>query len=107
MFSVFERARWLASTSRMQPFDNLDWILALKIDHFRTAADTVRGRLISRDWMQRFAGVLDRLPKVTCSTASWSCWTKAGVLCSTSFCLAVVIRRTWPSSFWVLTYEHR
>jgi hypothetical protein len=47
----------------MQPFDNLDWILALKIDHFRAAADTVRGRLISRDWMQRFARVLDRLPK--------------------------------------------
>jgi bifunctional non-homologous end joining protein LigD len=51
--------------SRATPFDNSDWIFELKFDGFRAAADTVRGRLISRNghWLKRFEGVLDRLPK--------------------------------------------
>jgi bifunctional non-homologous end joining protein LigD len=50
---------------RTTPFDHPDWIFELKFDGFRAAADTVRGRFISRNGnaMQRFAGVLDRLPK--------------------------------------------
>jgi ATP-dependent DNA ligase len=49
--------------ARTTPFDDPDW--AVKFDDFRAAADTVRGQLISRNgnWMQRLAGVLDRLPK--------------------------------------------
>jgi bifunctional non-homologous end joining protein LigD len=51
--------------ARLAPFDHPDWVFEVKFDGFRAAADTVRGRLISRNgnWMQRFAGVLDRLPK--------------------------------------------
>lgn len=50
---------------RAEPFDNPDWLFELKFDGFRAAADTVRGRLISRNSkrMQRFEEVLDRLPK--------------------------------------------
>jgi ATP-dependent DNA ligase len=51
--------------ARSTPFDDPAWIFELKFDAFRAAADTVRGRLISRNGnrIQRFAGVLDRLPK--------------------------------------------
>ena len=50
---------------RPEPFDHADWLFELKFDGFWAAADTVRGRLISRngDRMQRFEGVLDLLPK--------------------------------------------
>jgi ATP-dependent DNA ligase len=50
---------------RAEPFDHADWLFELKFDGFRAAADTVRGRLISRNGnrMQRFEEVLDRLPK--------------------------------------------
>jgi ATP-dependent DNA ligase len=34
---------------RAQPFDHADWIFEAKFDGFRAAADTVRGRLISRN----------------------------------------------------------
>jgi hypothetical protein len=33
---------------RAEPFDHADWIFEAKFDGFRAAADTVRGRLISR-----------------------------------------------------------
>jgi bifunctional non-homologous end joining protein LigD len=51
--------------TRAAPFDDPAWIFELKFDGFRAAADTVRGQFISRNGnaMQRFAGVLDRLPK--------------------------------------------
>jgi hypothetical protein len=47
-------------SARIAPFDDSNWI-----DGFRAAADTVRGRLISRNghWLQCFKAVLDRLPK--------------------------------------------
>jgi ATP-dependent DNA ligase len=50
---------------RAEPFDHGDWLFELKYDGFRAAADTVRGRLISRNGsrMRRFEEVLDRLPK--------------------------------------------
>jgi bifunctional non-homologous end joining protein LigD len=50
---------------RAEPFDDADWLFEPKFDGFRAAADTVRGRLISRNGnrMQRFEEVLDRLPK--------------------------------------------
>jgi bifunctional non-homologous end joining protein LigD len=50
---------------RPEPFDHADWLFELKFDGFRAAADTVRGRLVSRNGerLQRFEGVLDLLPK--------------------------------------------
>jgi bifunctional non-homologous end joining protein LigD len=50
---------------RAEPFDHADWVFEAKFDGFRAAADTVRGRLISRNGnrMQRFEQVLDLLPK--------------------------------------------
>jgi ATP-dependent DNA ligase len=50
---------------RAEPFDHADWVFEAKFDGFRAAADTVRGRLISRNGsrMRRFEGVLDLLPK--------------------------------------------
>jgi ATP-dependent DNA ligase len=48
-----------------EPFDHADWLFEAKFDGFRAAADTVRGRLISRNGnqMHRFEQVLDLLPK--------------------------------------------
>src|SRR5215472_3303740 len=48
-----------------EPFDHADWVFEAKFDGFRAAADTVRGRLISRhgNRMMRFEEVLDLLPK--------------------------------------------
>ena len=48
-----------------EPFDHADWVFEAKFDGFRAAADTVRGRLISRNGnqMPRFEQVLDLLPK--------------------------------------------
>jgi ATP-dependent DNA ligase len=34
---------------RAEPFDHADWLFEPKYDGFRAAADTVRGRLISRN----------------------------------------------------------
>jgi ATP-dependent DNA ligase len=50
---------------RAEPFDHADWVFEAKFDGFRAAADTVRGRLISRNGnrMRRFERVLDLLPK--------------------------------------------
>jgi bifunctional non-homologous end joining protein LigD len=50
---------------RAEPFDHPDWVFEPKFDGFRAAADTARGRLISRNGnrMQRFERVLDLLPK--------------------------------------------
>ncbi len=50
---------------RAEPFDDPDWVFEAKFDGFRAAADTVRGRLISRNSsrMRRFEAVLDLLPR--------------------------------------------
>ena len=50
--------------ARTEPFDDPNWVFELKLDGFRAAADTVGGRLISRNGnlMRRFEEVLDRLP---------------------------------------------
>ena len=52
-------------TQRPEPFDHADWVFEAKFDGFRAAADTVRGRLISRggNRIKRFEEVLDLLPK--------------------------------------------
>ena len=34
---------------RAGPFDHAEWVFEVKFDEFRVAADTVRGRLISRN----------------------------------------------------------
>jgi ATP-dependent DNA ligase len=34
---------------RAQPFDDSDWLFEAKFDGFRAAADTARGRLVSRN----------------------------------------------------------
>jgi ATP-dependent DNA ligase len=51
--------------SRAEPFDHPEWLFEPKFDGFRAAADTVCGRLISRNGarLRRFEGVLDLLPK--------------------------------------------
>jgi ATP-dependent DNA ligase len=53
---------------RAEPFDHGDWLFELKFDGFRAAADTIRGRLVSRNGtrMRRFERVLDLLPKGHC-----------------------------------------
>jgi ATP-dependent DNA ligase len=50
---------------RAEPFDHAGWVFEAKFDGLRAAADTVRGRLISRagNRMRRFEAVLDLLPK--------------------------------------------
>jgi bifunctional non-homologous end joining protein LigD len=50
---------------RAEPFDYPDWVFEAKFDGFRAAADTLSGRLISRNGirMQRFEELLNRLPK--------------------------------------------
>jgi ATP-dependent DNA ligase len=55
----------ISPVKRAEPFDHADWVFEAKFDGFRAAADTVRGRLISRNGnrMQRFERVLDLLPK--------------------------------------------
>ena len=60
--------------ARAEAFDHPEWLFEPKFDGFRAVADTVRGRLTSRTgaWMPRFeAAVLDLLPRVMCSMASW------------------------------------
>jgi hypothetical protein len=61
------RGRWCAlhPVQRAGPFDHADWLFEAKFDGFRAAADTVRGRLISRNGnrMQRFEALLDSPPK--------------------------------------------
>ena len=49
---------------RPEPFDHADWLFELKFDGFRAAADTERGRLVSRNGerLRRFEEVLDQLP---------------------------------------------
>ncbi len=51
--------------SRAEPFDHPDWVFEAKFDGYRAAADTRRGRLISRNGcrMRRFEDVLELLPK--------------------------------------------
>lgn len=50
---------------REDPFDHPEWVFEPKFDGFRAVADTVRGRMISRNSrpMPRFERVLDLLPK--------------------------------------------
>jgi ATP-dependent DNA ligase len=49
---------------RAEPFDDPDWLFEPKFDGLRASADTVRGRMISRNGsrMRRFEAVLDLLP---------------------------------------------
>ena len=55
----------ISPTRLATPFDHADWLFEAKFDGFRAAADTIRGRLISRNGndMPRFDEVLDLLPK--------------------------------------------
>jgi bifunctional non-homologous end joining protein LigD len=48
-----------------EPFAHPDWVFEAKFDGFRAAADTVRGRLISRNGhrLQSFEEMLDLSPK--------------------------------------------
>jgi hypothetical protein len=49
------------ATQRPEPFDHADWVFEAKFDGFRAAADTVRGRLLSRNRnrMKRYGHVFD------------------------------------------------
>jgi ATP-dependent DNA ligase len=65
---------------RAEPFDHRDWVFEAKFDGFRVAADTIRGRLISRKGQrhQRFEEVLICCQRATSSMASWSRSTTPG-----------------------------
>jgi ATP-dependent DNA ligase len=73
--------RLINPVQRAEPFDHADWVFEAKFDGFRAAADTVHGRLISRNGnrMKRFEEVLDLLPKghvfgwrACCARRCWS-----------------------------------
>jgi bifunctional non-homologous end joining protein LigD len=50
---------------RAEPFDHPEWLFEPKFDGFRASANTIRGRMISRNGsrMRRFEEVLALLPK--------------------------------------------
>jgi ATP-dependent DNA ligase len=54
-------------TQRAEPFDDADWVFEAKFDGVRTAADTVRGRLISRNGSPNLH---ERCEKVTASAGA-------------------------------------
>jgi bifunctional non-homologous end joining protein LigD len=49
---------------RSEPFDDNDWLFDLKLDGFRGLADTIVGRMLSKNGhrLKRFEGLLDGLP---------------------------------------------
>jgi bifunctional non-homologous end joining protein LigD len=49
---------------RKEPFDGDGWLFELKLDGFRGIADTIRGRILSKNGnrMRRFETLLDALP---------------------------------------------
>src|SRR5205823_12647971 len=49
---------------RQEPFDDPAWLFELKLDGFRGLADTVQGRMLSKNGnrMRRFETLLDALP---------------------------------------------
>ena len=49
---------------RKEPFDDPAWLFELKYDGFRGIADTIRGRMLSKNKnrLRRFERLLDRLP---------------------------------------------
>jgi hypothetical protein len=55
---------------RREPFDDPAFLLEIKLDGFRALADTLAGRLLSKNdnALKRFASVLDTLP-----TRRWRC----------------------------------
>jgi len=73
---------------RAEPFDHAEWLFELKFDGFRAAADTVRGRLISRhgERLRRYEGVLDVLPGGSLFDGELVVLDDAGALSSTCFC---------------------
>jgi hypothetical protein len=59
---------------RREPFDDSAYVFELKLDGFRGLADTVRGRMLSKNGnrLRRFEPLLEGLPRGSCSTArSW------------------------------------
>ena len=50
---------------RKEPFDDPAWLFELKLDGFRGLADTVRGRMLSKNLnpLKRFRHLLDALPR--------------------------------------------
>ncbi len=51
-------------TRRKEPFDGDGWLFELKLDGFRGLADTIRGRMLSKNGnrLKRFQALLDALP---------------------------------------------
>jgi ATP-dependent DNA ligase len=49
---------------RKDPFDDDGWIFELKLDGFRGLADTMQGRMLSKNAniLERFNSLLDALP---------------------------------------------
>jgi len=48
---------------RQEPFDDSAWLFELKLDGFRGIANTVRGRMLSKNGhrLRRFEPLLDRI----------------------------------------------
>jgi hypothetical protein len=84
---------------RAEPFDHADWVFEAKFDGFR-AADTVRGRLISRNGnrLHVSSGCLICYQRAMSSMANLSCSMMLGALSSTSCYLDTAVRLTWPST---------
>jgi bifunctional non-homologous end joining protein LigD len=51
-------------TIRKEPFDGEEWLFDLKLDGFRGVADTINGRMLSKNGntLKRFERLLDALP---------------------------------------------
>jgi len=49
---------------RKDPFDDPSWLFELKLDGFRGIADTIQGRMLSKNLnpLRRFQHLLDALP---------------------------------------------
>jgi ATP-dependent DNA ligase len=76
-------------------------LFELKFDGLRAAADTVRGRMISRKGtrMRQFDGVLDLLPRGCAFDGEIVVLDDTGLLCSMNCYLGEAVRPMWPSTF--------
>jgi len=60
---------------RKEPFDGDGWLFELKLDGFRGLADTIRGRMLSKNGnrLRRFERLLDALPAGCRHSATHKC----------------------------------
>ena len=67
---------------RQEPFDDSAWLFELKLDGFRGIANTVRGRMLSKNGhrLRRFEPLLDRVCEDNLKIIQWirSLWRWSG-----------------------------